>query len=334
MWDIQDSHGGEGISLSQVSPGQVAVVVTLGRGRETRRLAECGLTAGSLIMALGPGGTSGPVRFVLRGCCVALRAETARAVKVRPIGVSVPVGVWPCRGRALAGLSAACLLAIGSPCLAARPLDTDDPGTTAASTWCMEVCLDQCDRNGAHERTAGLTLLYGLSDRSDLCLDIPYTNISPDDGQHLSGMGDLCLTAKWRLQDQGSSGPALGLSLGVALPYGASDMCSAGVGWGVDLLAAKSIGTTGAYASLGFGRDGEGNSALAWGLACERPLGGRWGLAAEIRGDHTANEDAIGGLVGLTCHLQDGLTADFALRRDFAFGGTGTGWAMGVTREW
>jgi len=285
-------------------------------------------------MVLGPEGTLGLVRFLLQGSCVVIRAEVARGVKVRPTGEFVPVNVCSCAGRAMAGLSAACLLALGSPCLAARPLDTDDPGTTPPGAWCMEVCLDQCDKSGARERTAGLALLYGLNERSDLCLDIPCTNISPDDGEHLSGVGDLCLTAKWRLQDQGSSRPALGLSLGVALPYRASDTSGLGVGWGVDLLAANSIGTTGAYASLGFGRDGEGNTTLAWGLACERPLGGRWEMAAGIRGEYVAAEDALSGLAGLTHRVRDSVILDTAVRRERASGDTSQGWTVGVTREW
>jgi hypothetical protein len=142
------------------------------------------------------------------------------------------------------------------------------------------------------------------------------------------------LTAKWRLQDERSSQPALGLSLGVALPYGASDICSPEVGWGVDLLAAKSIGAAGAYAFLGFRRDGEGNTALAWGLAIERPLGGRWGMAAEIRGEHAAGEDSLSGLAGVTYRVRDGVIVDFGVRRERASGETSRGWTVGVTREW
>jgi hypothetical protein len=106
------------------------------------------------------------------------------------------------------------------------------------------------------------------------------------------------------------------------------------VGWGADLLAAKSIGTTGVYASLEFGRDGEGNTALAWGLACDRALGGRWGMAAEIRGERAAGEGSLSGLAGLTYRVRDGVILDFGVRRERACGDTSRGWTVGVTREW
>jgi Fe2+ transport system protein FeoA len=334
VWAIQDSHGGEIISLSQLSPGQVAVVVTPGRGGETRRLAEGGLTPGSLIMALGPGRTSGPVRFVLRGCCVALRAETARAVKVRPTGEFVPVNVCPGAARAMAGLSAACLLAAGNPCLAARPPDTDDPGTTPAGTWCTESGLDHQNNGDTREGSVGLARLYGLNESSDLCLEAPYADVCAGE-EHASGIGGFCVTAKWRLREERGGQPALGLACGVSVPCGAvSPVRGERIGWGMDLLAAKSFGPTSLYTSVGVACDGSGANVLTWGLACERPFGKRRGLATEIRGDHTANEDAIGGLVGLTCHLQDGLTADFAPRRDLPPGGRSRGWTAGVTREW
>ncbi|UCC69106.1 MAG: hypothetical protein JSV79_04095 [Armatimonadota bacterium] len=145
----------------------------------------------------------------------------------------------------------------------------------------------------------------------------------------------LCLTAKWRLREEQGGQPALGLTCGVSPPCGpASPVHGEHTAWGIDLLAAKSFGQTSLNTSLGVARDGSAGNALTWGLACERCLNKRWGLAAEIRDDHTANEDAIEGLVGLTCHLQDSLTADFALRRDLTFGGTDKGCAMGVTREW
>jgi hypothetical protein len=77
-----------------------------------------------------------------------------------------------------------------------------------------------------------------------------------------------------------------------------------------------------------------GNAALAWGLACERPLGGCCGMAAEIRGQHAADEDSLFGLAGMTYRVRDGLILDLAVRRELASGERSRGWTVGVTREW
>jgi len=71
------------VSLPQLPAHQVAEVVSRDPGRDARLLLEGGLTPGSVVMAL------------------------------RPQGTTRPVALWPCRGRAAAGSSAVCLLAMG-----------------------------------------------------------------------------------------------------------------------------------------------------------------------------------------------------------------------------
>lgn len=322
------------VKLGDLHPGQVAQVVALSPGAQARHLADRGLTPGARVACLGPPGCTGSIRVLLRGSPVALRARAARLVTVRVTGESAAAAERLSLKPNPSALAAALLLAAVGQCSAARPLATDDPGTTPRGKWCTELSLDQSYTHGERETTTGLAVLYGLGERSDVSVEIPYTTLRPSDDERLSGFGEVSVAAKWRLRDESEGQPALGISVAIGLPYGAGDICGTATAWGLDLLAAKSAGATSTCASLGFGRDTQGETAAAWGLALERPLHGRWGMAAEIRGEDREGEDSISGLAGLTYRVRSGVVADIAVRREHTSGQTGDLWTVGVTREW
>lgn len=75
---------------------------------------------------------------------------------------------------------------------AAHPLVTDDTGTQGRKNHQIEFNTDRMRFEGVDSRVGGFTYTYGLKERLDVYIDIPY-NFTPP-----RGANDFVVGAKWR----------------------------------------------------------------------------------------------------------------------------------------
>lgn len=71
--------------LSELAPGETALVQSIEKSDIGRRLSELGLVADTRIYCIARASFSGPSAYLVRGCALALRREAACAVKVQKV---------------------------------------------------------------------------------------------------------------------------------------------------------------------------------------------------------------------------------------------------------
>lgn len=75
----------EEIKLSQLAPGQAAVVTSLARaGALRRRLIELGIIEGTPVQCVLRAPSGSPIAFEVRSTTIALRRRDAETILVRP----------------------------------------------------------------------------------------------------------------------------------------------------------------------------------------------------------------------------------------------------------
>jgi hypothetical protein len=98
--------------------------------------------------------------------------------------------------------SAFCLFAQGGP-----PLRTDDPGTPGNKNWEINIACTQTF--SPIEREIEIPLVdvnYGVADRIQLKLEIPYLYRYDGSGQYRRALGDALFGMKWRFYEESRNG--------------------------------------------------------------------------------------------------------------------------------
>lgn len=112
---------------------------------------------------------------------------------------------------------AAALLALSANAHAAHPLISDDTGTQGQGHWQFELNTDHTRvreaGQSAWEREVNGALTYGLDDRLDVAVNVPWLHLSAPGESRERGVGDATVLAKWRFYDDGQ-----GWSLGACAP--------------------------------------------------------------------------------------------------------------------
>ena len=78
--------------LSELAPGETALVLNIEKSDIGRRLAELGLAPDTRVYCIARASLGGPSAYLVRGCAVALRREAANAVKVQK--AASDGGIW------------------------------------------------------------------------------------------------------------------------------------------------------------------------------------------------------------------------------------------------
>ena len=112
------------------------------------------------------------------------------------------------------------------------PFYTDDADTTAKRKFHLEFFtehdwLQKSSLPGLRQNTANLTLNYGLTDRVELGVNVPFINVLNDRSAlsgNLSGIGDVQFGLKARLRDEreGSWLPAMSVVFYAEAPTGST----------------------------------------------------------------------------------------------------------------
>ncbi len=71
--------------LSELVPGETALVLNIEKSDIGRRLTELGLAPDTRIYCIARASLGGPSAYLVRGCAIAFRHETARAVDIQKI---------------------------------------------------------------------------------------------------------------------------------------------------------------------------------------------------------------------------------------------------------
>lgn len=100
------------------------------------------------------------------------------------------------------------------------PLVTDDAGTPGHNKW--EINLAYTTINTIHERATGFIVdaNYGLGERTQLNLVIPYTSINHDDGSEDGFLDDIQFATKYRFIDETGWLPSISATPTLFLPTG------------------------------------------------------------------------------------------------------------------
>lgn len=124
----------------------------------------------------------------------------------------------------------ACVAA--TPARAQIPFYTDDADTTAKGKFHLEVAnehdwLQQSSFPGKRQNTTTFTLNFGLTDRIELGVNLPFVKILNDPASQLgspSGIGDTQFGVKARLREEreGSRVPAISVVFYLEMPTGST----------------------------------------------------------------------------------------------------------------
>jgi hypothetical protein len=112
----------------------------------------------------------------------------------------------------LFGVVLSFLILFGSTAHAAHPLISDDTGTQGVGGYQIEVNTDWLRDADNKTRTATATLTRGLTETTDIFLDMPFAL------SHPTGLNDIGLGLKWRLLE--SDGLSVGLKPELSISSG------------------------------------------------------------------------------------------------------------------
>jgi hypothetical protein len=268
------------------------------------------------------------------------------------------------RTQSLAGVIAASLctavLFAAPAAYATHPLGTEEPETVAPKAIEGEITyeLNHFGGNeGGSESEGALWLGTGIVTGVDLGVFIPFRQLSPDEGNSESGIGDVEAELKWNFLPESETAPALALKIGVGFPSAdeRKGLGSGGYDLFATLLAGKGFGPVETYLNLGYTRidklevepeEGAGGeeaetlnrSVYSASLAARWNVVEQLGLVAEVqftsaeaKGDDAAVSATVGAIwqitpaVGIDVGGRFGLTdaaADWTILAglNFAFG--------------
>jgi len=77
--------------LSELAPGQTALVLNIEKSKIRRRLSELGLVTDTRVSCVARAALGGPSAYLVRGALIALRRDAARAVRVQRLSGG---GLW------------------------------------------------------------------------------------------------------------------------------------------------------------------------------------------------------------------------------------------------
>jgi hypothetical protein len=198
---------------------------------------------------------------------------------------------------------------------ASHPLITDDAATLGQDNTQLEINsqYDHEEEAGVIEKVFELApiLTYGLTEKADLVLTVPYQSIkTKETGTSVteSGLADLTLELKWNFYNRGNLG--LTVKPGLTLPTGNEDkgLGAGEIGYGAFLIGSLDLTPLMVHANLGYLRNeneaGERKNILHASLASEYAVNEKLTAVANIgletnpdQGSDTPPAFLLGGLI-------------------------------------
>jgi len=206
---------------------------------------------------------------------------------------------------------------------AARPLSTDDAGVVEERHMEIEVGYEYVKQTDK-ENNLSLVLKYGIFEKLDLGVEIPYKFIGFSESDNVDGVGDILLTAKYNFTDETDSLPAFTLSYSVKTETGDNDksLGSGEIDYSLNGIFTKEIAKFTTHANLGytFAGEPEGESLddiFSYSLAVEYPINESLNIVGEITGETTFDgnfdDNPFIGLIGFNYAMNERMCFDFGL---------------------
>lgn len=233
----------------------------------------------------------------------------------------------------------------GAPCFAAHPLITEDTATQGWGNGQFELTLEygHDEERDAQEDAADLAavLTYGLRDRLDLLLTVPYSRADTEAGDQataVSGLGDVGLDAKWRFVEKGPLSVAL--KAGATWPSG-DETQNLGAGkstFSANLVTGYETAQWGGYLHVGYLRNrnvhDEREGIRHASVALTRKLGDSLKLVADLGSftstDRAVDEDTRFLTLGAIYGVRDDFDIDFGVKKGLSDPETDTTLQLGT----
>ena len=174
---------------------------------------------------------------------------------------------------------------------AGPPFLTNDPGTPGNGNWEINIAAMQTTYRGVSLwQLPQLDVNYGLGERIQLTVEIPYLVGSSSGEGQASGWGNAYPGVKWRFFDQGEGGWRISTFPQVQTAGSASTQHAGIATDGPRLLlpleVARSVGAYSFDLEVGYYFPGQGPEERILGFVAGRQLTSRLELDAELYNDH------------------------------------------------
>lgn len=209
-----------------------------------------------------------------------------------------------------------------------RPLATEDAGVTGKGVTQLEVSWDYLKWNGDRENVLLFVPIYGITERIELSVEVPYLFHNHEGEDRMDGIGDINLVGKFLLLEEKEMRPALALKGAVKTKSGNEEkgLGSGDIDYSVVGVTSKSFGTLALHGMFGYafvGANGDDNvrNIYLYGLAADYSVTDKFHLVAEIVGnrhpDRTMPDHPLSGLLGFTHQVADKVILDGGVRYGF-----------------
>jgi len=210
-----------------------------------------------------------------------------------------------------------------------RPFATEDAGVAGKGVVQVEVSWDHLRwDNGDRENNLLFVPIYGVTERIELSIEIPYLFRNPREGESEDGIGDINIVAKLLMVEEGERNPAFTLKAVLKTESGNEDrrLGSGDTDYSLVAVASKTIGSLQFHGMFGYtfvGDNGDENirDIYLYGIAVDYGLTERFHLVGEVVGnkhpDRRSDDDPLSGLIGATYKVSEHLILDAGIRFGF-----------------
>ena len=210
-----------------------------------------------------------------------------------------------------------------------RPFITEDAGVAGKGVAQFEGSWDYLSwSNDDKENVLLFVPIYGITERIELSLEIPYLFHNYKEENVENGIGDITIVSKFLLFEEKKIFPAFAIKGGIKTNSGDEEQ---GLGSGdrdysIVVAASKTLGDLLVHAMLGYAFIGDNDDKnirdiYLYGIAFDYSLTRRFHICSEISGnrhpDREEDRHPISGLVGLMYALSDKAILDSGVRYGF-----------------
>jgi hypothetical protein len=200
------------------------------------------------------------------------------------------------------------------------PLLTDDPGTPGDGVFEFNLAATYQGSSSATLWEAPLLdLNYGVGERTQLKLEIPWVILDEEDRETRSGLGNGLIGVKWRFLDEAESGVSVStypqLEFNTSSSSEREGLVEEGTEFFLPFELERHFGLVGVDGELGYANREGGDDGWVWGLAVGRDMTEELELLAEIHGEGALelDEGEIVGDVGFRWRLGEHETVLFSI---------------------
>jgi len=218
---------------------------------------------------------------------------------------------------------------IPSKSSAYRPFITEDAGVAGKGVAQFEGSWDYLSWDNDDKETVFLFVpVYGITERIEFSLEIPYLSHNYTEENNENGIGDINIVSKFLLSEETGSLPAFALK-GVIKTNSGDEERGLGSGdwdYSIVAVASKTLGNLMVHAMLGYtitGDNGDENirDIYLYGIAFDYSFIRRFHICSEIAGnrhpDRKEDRNPTSALVGLMLDLSDKVILDSGIRYGF-----------------